>query len=66
MGHHRFYGKMAPYDSSVRVPLYAFGPGFAAGSVDSRLVATSILPPHWWRLPERRAGHGRTVAAVQR
>jgi arylsulfatase A-like enzyme len=45
MGHHRLYGKMAPYDGAVRFPLFAFGPAFAAGAVDRRLVGNIDLAP---------------------
>jgi N-acetylglucosamine-6-sulfatase len=45
MGHHRLYGKMAPYDGAVRFPLFAFGPRFAAGAVDRRLVGNIDLAP---------------------
>ena len=45
MGHHRLYGKMAPYDGAVRFPLLALGPAFAAGTVDRRLVGNIDLAP---------------------
>jgi N-acetylglucosamine-6-sulfatase len=45
LGQHRFYGKIAPYDGSARMPLYAFGPGFSAGAVDPRLVANIDVAP---------------------
>lgn len=45
LGHHRLYGKMAPYDGSVRFPLYAFGPGFGAGNIDPRLVGNIDIAP---------------------
>jgi N-acetylglucosamine-6-sulfatase len=45
LGHHRYYGKIVPYDRSVRAPLHAFGPGFAAGAVDKRLVGNIDLAP---------------------
>jgi arylsulfatase A-like enzyme len=45
IGNHRRIGKTAPYDGSVHVPMAAFGPGFAAGSVDKRLVANIDLAP---------------------
>jgi arylsulfatase A-like enzyme len=45
MGQHRLYGKIAPYDLAARMPLYAFGPGFAAGAVDNRLVGNIDIAP---------------------
>ncbi len=45
MGQHRFYGKIAPYDGSVRFPLYAFGPGFSPGAVDERLTGNIDIAP---------------------
>jgi N-acetylglucosamine-6-sulfatase len=45
LGQHRFFGKIAPYDGSVRMPLYAYGPGFTAGAVDPRLVANIDIAP---------------------
>jgi arylsulfatase A-like enzyme len=45
MGQHRLYGKIAPYDFSSRMPLYAFGPGFEAGAVDTRLVGNVDIAP---------------------
>lgn len=42
-GDHRLNTKGVPYDGSVRVPLLAFGPGFAAGAVDDRLVGNIDL-----------------------
>lgn len=42
-GNHRLNTKGVPYDASVRVPLLAFGPGFAPGAVDDRLVANIDL-----------------------
>jgi arylsulfatase A-like enzyme len=45
LGQHRYYGKHVPYDGSARMPLYAYGPGFAAGAVDERLVGNVDLAP---------------------
>jgi arylsulfatase A-like enzyme len=45
VGHHRRIGKTAPYDESVRIPMYVAGPGFAAGAVDNRLVANIDIGP---------------------
>jgi arylsulfatase A-like enzyme len=45
VGHHRRIGKTAPYDESVRIPMYAYGPGFAAGTSDERLVANIDIAP---------------------
>jgi N-acetylglucosamine-6-sulfatase len=45
LGHHRIYGKMVPYDTSVRAPFFAFGPEFAAGVVDERLVGNIDIAP---------------------
>jgi arylsulfatase A-like enzyme len=45
LGHHRHYGKIVPYDSSVRAPLFALGPGFSVGAVDDRLVGNIDLAP---------------------
>jgi arylsulfatase A-like enzyme len=45
IGQHRRVGKTAPYDGSVRIPMYAYGPGFAAGSEDGRLVANIDIAP---------------------
>jgi arylsulfatase A-like enzyme len=44
MGGHRMDGKGAPYDGSVRVPMLAWGPGFAPGT-DGRLVANIDVAP---------------------
>ena len=44
MGDHRMDGKGAPYDGSVRVPMLAWGPGFAPGT-DGRLVANIDVAP---------------------
>lgn len=45
LGQHRYYGKHVPYDGSARMPLYAYGPGFAPGAVDGRLVGNVDLAP---------------------
>jgi arylsulfatase A-like enzyme len=45
LGHHRIYGKMVPYDTSIRAPLFAFGPEFAQGLVDDRLVGNIDIAP---------------------
>lgn len=45
LGHHRWAGKIAPYDQSVRAPMFAFGPGFSAGAVDNRLVGNIDIAP---------------------
>jgi arylsulfatase A-like enzyme len=45
LGQHRYYGKHVPYDGSVRMPLYAFGPGFSPGAVDERLVGNVDIAP---------------------
>ncbi|MFT4039454.1 MAG: sulfatase-like hydrolase/transferase [Thermomicrobiales bacterium] len=45
MGQHRLYGKIAPYDSSSRFPLYALGPGFTPATVDDRLVNNADIAP---------------------
>lgn len=44
-GDHRLNTKGVPYDGSVRVPMLAFGPRFAPGAVDTRLVANIDLAP---------------------
>jgi N-acetylglucosamine-6-sulfatase len=44
MGQHRMGGKQAPYDQVVRVPMLAYGPGFAAGT-DGRLAANVDVAP---------------------
>ena len=44
LGNHRMAGKGSPYDASVRVPMLAWGPGFAQGT-DNRLVANIDLAP---------------------
>ena len=44
LGDHRLTGKGRPYDSVIRVPLLAFGPGFAPG-VNSRLCSMVDLAP---------------------
>jgi arylsulfatase A-like enzyme len=45
LGQHRFYGKIAPYDVSARMPLYAYGPNFGAGVVDMRIVGNIDIAP---------------------
>lgn len=45
MGHHRYYGKIVPYDRSARFPLQAVGPGFAAGATDARVVGNIDIAP---------------------
>jgi arylsulfatase A-like enzyme len=45
VGHHRRIGKTSPYDGSVRIPMYAYGPGFVAGASDERLVANIDIAP---------------------
>jgi arylsulfatase A-like enzyme len=45
IGHHRFYGKIAPYDGSARMPLFAFGPEFGQGITDPRLVGNIDIAP---------------------
>lgn len=44
-GQHRFYGKIAPYDGSVRFPLYALGPGLASATSEDRLVSNVDIAP---------------------
>jgi arylsulfatase A-like enzyme len=45
LGQHRFYGKIAPYDVSARMPLYVSGPGFGAGVIDARVVGNIDIAP---------------------
>jgi N-acetylglucosamine-6-sulfatase len=45
MGHHRLPKKGDPYDASVRVPMIAAGPGFAAGEASDRLATIVDLAP---------------------
>jgi N-acetylglucosamine-6-sulfatase len=44
MGQHRIVDKQAPYDSAVRVPMLAYGPGFDGG-IDTRLAANIDVAP---------------------
>lgn len=60
-GAHRLIHKMAPYEESLRVPLYVFGPGVAKGEI-SALVGLHDLAPTIIELaggndPEAMDGH---------
>jgi len=45
LGQHNLERKNSPYDGSVWIPMLAFGPGFAAGATDDRIVANIDLAP---------------------
>lgn len=45
MGHHRYYGKIVPYDRSARFPMQAVGPGLVAGATDARIVGNIDIAP---------------------
>jgi arylsulfatase A-like enzyme len=46
VGQHRVgEGKVLPYEPSIHVPLVVRGPGFPAGVIRSKLVATQDLAP---------------------
>jgi arylsulfatase A-like enzyme len=45
MGDHRIAKKGDPYDASIRAPMIAVGPGFAAGAESDRLAANVDLAP---------------------
>ena len=44
-GEHRAVAKQVPYDAAVRIQMLAYGPGFAAGTVDNRLTANIDIAP---------------------
>jgi N-acetylglucosamine-6-sulfatase len=57
IGQHRVgEGKVLPYEPSIHVPLVIRGPGFPAGVVRSKLVATQDLAPTFLDLAHARAG----------
>jgi arylsulfatase A-like enzyme len=64
MGEHRLLnGKMTAFDSDIRVPLIAVGPGVPAGSSIEELTANIDIAPTFMRLagqapPRRVDGHG--------
>jgi arylsulfatase A-like enzyme len=57
LGHHNRYGKGVPYDGAVRIPMLAWGLGFAGGQTNQRLVANIDLAPTIAALGEAVAGH---------
>jgi arylsulfatase A-like enzyme len=42
---HTWGKKRVPYEQSIRIPLFVRGPGFAGGTIDSRLVANIDVAP---------------------
>jgi arylsulfatase A-like enzyme len=49
LGAHRLIHKMAPYEESIRVPLYVAGPGVASGEI-TRMVGLHDLGPTFLQL----------------
>jgi arylsulfatase A-like enzyme len=49
LGSHRLIHKMAPYEESIRVPLYVAGPGIASGEI-TRMVGLHDLAPTFLQL----------------
>jgi N-acetylglucosamine-6-sulfatase len=45
LGEHRAVAKQVPYDAAVRIRMLAYGPGFEAGTVDTRLTANIDIAP---------------------
>ncbi len=51
LGSHRLIHKMAPYEESIRVPMYIAGPGIVAGQVN-KMVGLHDLAPTFIQLAE--------------
>lgn len=49
LGSHRLIHKMAPYEESIRVPMYAAGPGIASGTI-TKMVGLHDLAPTFLEL----------------